>query len=81
MEMIMITSAQPNSTIHLHQSGFQRINRARPGSELNCDAGVLWVTQTGDRKDYILLPGDTMIITNRGKVLVEAMRDADFRLV
>jgi len=79
--MIMITNTQPNSTIHLHKRDYQRVNSVKPGSELYCDAGVLWVTQTGDRKDYILLPGDTMVVTTRGKVLVEAMREADFHLV
>jgi len=76
----MNTNMQPNSTVHLGRRDYQRINKIKPGSELFCDAGILWVTQTGDRKDYILLPGDTMIVTRRGKVLVEAMREADFHL-
>jgi hypothetical protein len=79
--MIMNTNMQPNSTIHLRRRDFQRINKIKPGSELACDAGVLWVTQPGDRKDYILLPGDKMIVTSRGKVLVEAMREAAFHLI
>lgn len=75
----MNTNMQPNSTIHLGQRDYRRIN-TKLGSELFCDVGVLWVTQTGDRKDYILLPGDKMIVSTRGKVLVEAMREADFHL-
>ena len=74
----MNINTQLTSTIHLHRRDYQRINKVKPGSALFCDTGVLWVTQTGDRKDYILLPGDMMIVTKRGKVLVEAMRDADF---
>ena len=77
----MNTNMQPHSTIHLGRRDFQHINKIKPGSELSCDAGVLWVTQTGDRKDYILLPGERMVVTTRGKVLVEAMREADFHLV
>lgn len=76
----MNTNTQPNSNFHLHRSDYQRINKVKPGSELFCDAGVLWVTQTGDRNDYILRPGDTMTVTKRGKVLVEAMREADFHI-
>lgn len=59
---------------------FQRMKIAKPGSTLFCDTGVLWVTQSNDYRDYILLPGDEMTVTNRGKVLVEAMRDADFHI-
>jgi len=69
-----------NPTIHLHEHDCQHINKIKPGSELFCDEGVLWVTQTGDREDYILLPGDAMTVTKRGKVLVEAMREADFHI-
>jgi hypothetical protein len=76
----MTTNVQPNSTIHLHQHDYQRINKIKPGSELFCDAGLLWVTQTGDRMDYILRPGDRMVVTTRDKVLVEAIREADFHL-
>jgi hypothetical protein len=78
--MILNTNTHPKSTIHLRRRNYKRINKIKPGSELLCDNGVLWVTQTGDRKDYILLPGDTMTVTNRGIVLVEAMREADFHL-
>jgi hypothetical protein len=78
--MIMNTNMQPNSTIHLGRRAYQRLNN-KSGSELYCDAGVLWVTQPGDRQDYILLPGDKMVVTTRGKVLVEAMREADFHLI
>lgn len=76
----MITNVQPNSTIHLQQRDYQRMNKVKRGSELCCDSGLLWVTQTGDRMDYILRPGDRMVVNTRGKVLVEAMREADFHL-
>ena len=60
---------------------YQRMDGIRPGSTLFCDTGILWVTQTGDRQDYVLLPGQQMTVSKRGKVLVEAMRDADFYVV
>lgn len=67
----------PKTKIRMPRRAFQRIDGIKPGSTLFCDAGVLWVTQTGDRQDYVLLPGQKMTVTKRGKVLVEAMRDAD----
>jgi hypothetical protein len=71
----------PTSKYHLRRRDFQRMHKIKPGATLQCDAGLLWVTQTGDRQDYILLPGDKMTVNKRGKVLVEAMRDADFHIV
>ncbi len=76
----MSSNMQLNSTIHLHCRNYQRINKIKRGSRVFCDTGVLWVTQANDRNDYILRPGDTMVVSKRGKVLVEAMRDADFHI-
>jgi hypothetical protein len=71
----------PNSKYHLHRHDYRRMHQVKPGATVYCDTGVLWVTQTGDREDYILLPGDKMTVNKRGKVLVEAMRDADFHIL
>ena len=76
----MTTNIHTNSKVHLDPHDFQRINHPKRGSTLRCDAGLLWVTQSGDRADYILWPGDSMKVTKRGKLLVQAMREADFHL-
>jgi len=68
---------QSKTKIHMHRNDFQNMRTARPGSTLFCATGVLWVTQAGDQRDYVLQPGEKMILTRRGKVLIEAMRDAD----
>ena len=72
----MEMNIQPKAKIHIQRRDVLRINKVKPGSTLACDTGVLWVTQNGDRNDYILLPGDKMNVNNRGQLLVEAMRDA-----
>ena len=74
----MNLTIQSKTKIRMPRYAFQRMDGVRPGSTLFCDTGVLWVTQAGDRKDYVLLPGQKMTVTKRGKVLVEAMRDTDF---
>lgn len=76
----MKSNAQPKIKIRMQHRDFQRMSRIKPGSTLFCDNGVLWVTQAGDRQDYILHPGQAMTVSKRGKVLIEAMRDADFHL-
>jgi Protein of unknown function (DUF2917) len=72
---------QLKTKVRMHQRDFQSMQAIKPGSTLFCDTGVLWVTQVGDRRDYVLLPGQNMTVTKRGKVVVEAMRDADFHVV
>ena len=71
---------RPIAKNHMRRRDFQVLNRSKTGSKLSCDAGVLWVTQPDDIRDYILLPGEQMTVTKRGKVLVEALREADFHL-
>jgi hypothetical protein len=77
----MNATMRPKTKILMPRHAFQRMDSVRPGSTLFCDTGVLWVTQSGDRQDYVLMPGQKMTVTKRGKVLVEAMRDADFYIV
>jgi hypothetical protein len=77
----MNSTMRPKTKIRMPRYAFQRMDGVKRGSTLFCDTGVLWVTQAGDRQDYVLMPGQKMIVTKRGKVLVEAMRDADFYIV
>jgi hypothetical protein len=77
----MNSTMRPKTKIRMSRRAFQRMDGVKPGSTLLCDTGVLWVTQSGDRRDYVLTPGQEMVVTKRGKVLVEAMRDSDFYIV
>lgn len=76
----MTTTLQTKTKIRMPRHAYRRMDGVRPGSTLFCDTGVLWVTQAGDRQDYVLQPGQKMTVTKRGKVLVEAMQDADFHI-
>jgi hypothetical protein len=76
----MNTNIQPKTKIRMPRHAYQRMDSLKRGSTLVCETGILWVTQTGDRHDYILQPGQKLVVSRRGKVLVEAMRDADFRV-
>jgi hypothetical protein len=72
---------QPKTKIRMHRRDFQSMQAVKPGSTLFCDTGVLWVTQAGDRQDYVLMPGQKMTVSKRGKVVIEALRDADFHVM
>jgi hypothetical protein len=41
-----------------------------------CMKGEIWVTQERDLQDYVLTAGDMFIITQSGRVLIEALCDA-----
>ncbi len=41
-----------------------------------CQAGTLWITQTGDMNDYIIASGADFKINRKGKIAVTALDDA-----
>jgi hypothetical protein len=43
---------------------------------IECKQGVLWVTRAGDINDYLLAPGDRYVPEKKGKVVIQAVRDA-----
>lgn len=46
------------------------------GTEIACQQGILWVTQQDDGNDYILNSGDSLVVSRRGRVVIEAISDA-----
>ena len=66
--------------VRMQRHDFQRVDVTRPGTTLFCDSGILWVTQSGDNQDYVLMPGQELTVGKRSKVFVEAMRDSNFHL-
>lgn len=66
--------------VQLHRSEIFRLNKCRPGTEIICTGGTVWVTQSGDIKDYILSQGQKFIINHPDTVLIEAVPDATLRI-
>jgi hypothetical protein len=71
---------QPRTRIRIQRRDYKTMRMDKPGPTLFCDSGILWVTQSGDRHDYVLWPGQKLVVTKKGKILIEAMRDADFHI-
>ena len=46
------------------------------GLSICCDRGSLWVTVEGFADDVILEAGDCVVLSGRGKVVVEALKSA-----
>ncbi|MEZ0396760.1 MAG: DUF2917 domain-containing protein [Anaerolineales bacterium] len=62
-------------TVNLTQNA-QRSLVIRRGAEIRCLEGVLWITQEGDLRDYILKPGETFVTDRKGKVVLQALKHA-----
>jgi len=45
---------------------------ARPGTLVQCERGPIWLTQEGNRKDYILVEGMRFVSGSRGKIVLSA---------
>lgn len=46
------------------------------GVRIICRSGVLWLTQAGDRRDYLLEPAGEFVVRSNAMVFVEARRPA-----
>jgi Protein of unknown function (DUF2917) len=40
------------------------------GQTIRCDAGYIWVTFENDPEDYILFPGESLLVPTPGKVVI-----------
>ena len=45
-----------------------------------CQKGVVWITQERDPRDYVLTAGDLFLVTEWGKVLVQALQEASVQV-
>jgi hypothetical protein len=70
-----------NTTLELHRRGFHRVGAIEPGMTVVCETGVLWLTQANDYRDYLLKPGDKLVISKRNNVLIQALSEAKVDIV
>jgi hypothetical protein len=71
------TSATPTNTpLTLTRRAFIRAQNTQPGTTIVCEQGMLWLTQSGDYRDYMLRTGDHLTINKKSKVLIEALSEA-----
>ncbi len=51
----------------------------RRGDVITCLNGILWITQEGDLKDYVLEAGRSFWVTRPGLLVVQALDDSQFK--
>jgi hypothetical protein len=55
------------------------IDGNRHGDVISCKTGLLWITQEGDMKDYIVEAGRNFWVTRPGTVVVQALDNSTFK--
>ncbi|MBV9470107.1 MAG: DUF2917 domain-containing protein [Abitibacteriaceae bacterium] len=46
---------------------------ATPGTRISCQVGTVWITCSGDARDYLLHAGQELIVPQSGMVVVQAI--------
>jgi hypothetical protein len=51
----------------------------RRSDVIRCVSGILWITQEGDQKDYVIEAGRNFWVTKTGTVIVQALDSSKFK--
>ncbi|MEW6028624.1 MAG: DUF2917 domain-containing protein [Chloroflexota bacterium] len=68
-------------SLHICCGKVHHLDGIEPGMTVTCDQGIVWLTESNDRQDYMLKPGHSMVIRQRGEVVIEALRDATLSII
>jgi hypothetical protein len=52
----------------------------RRGLTISCGSGELWITQSGDARDIILVKGQRFVLDRDGRAVVEALADSEMEV-
>ena len=52
------------------------LHGAKPRMAINCSDGVLWITNSSDYRDHIILASERFSPRRKGNVLIQALRDS-----
>ena len=63
----------------LHKAALWRAEGDLRGEQITCTAGQIWVTQENDLTDYVLNPGEIFWVTRPGALVVQALKEGQFR--
>ena len=54
--------------------------RLHAGESVRCERGLVWLTQSGDARDYFLRAGESFTARRRGKVVAQACEYSQLRV-
>jgi hypothetical protein len=70
-----------NVSISLHPHQVENLKDVEPGMTVVCDKGLLWLTESNNLQDYALKAGHSVVIRKKGKVLIEAVDEANLHII
>lgn len=65
--------------VSLHCQQVFSIRNRKPALEIQGVKGVVYVTLPDDQEDYMLRPGDRLVVKRRGTVVVQGMPEGIFQ--
>ena len=71
-----ITSRSRKVQLLLKKHQLVTLDQMQPKMAIECKTGVIWVTHSGDPRDYVLRAGRTCLPNGRGSLIIEAIDDA-----
>lgn len=80
--MVMtIQNPEKESEVSLQEKDLYRIDEIEPLTTIVCKKGLIWLTQAGDNNDHVLKDGEKFTLNQRGVVLMEALPNAQVRII
>ena len=66
--------------IHLKKEELVAIEKNAKGVTVSCLDGEIWLTQSGDINDHLILPGKSFTVSYKGKIVLVALNAATLML-
>ena len=66
--------------IHLKKKELVGIEKNAKGMTVSCLDGEIWLTQSGDINDHLILPGKSFTVSCKGKIVLVALNSATLML-
>ncbi len=66
--------------IHLKKKELLAIEKNAKGMTVYCLDGEIWLTQSGDINDHLILPGKSFTVSCKGKIVLVALNSATLML-
>lgn len=79
-ERITVERHSAETEIELRQGKLWRVQGDNRWRAILCLEGEIWITQPWDAQDHLITTGEMFLITQQGKVLVQALLDTRLQL-
>jgi hypothetical protein len=71
-----LTSKTPKIELLLKPRQILDLEETEHRMAIECKSGVLWVTHSGEKQDYMLKAGKRFTSKTKGKIVIEAINQA-----